>query len=236
MDRLRFWMESPQKSFVYWIERRSRSVHLQATPIDVSSVLSQKLLRTGRYGGAHFGDACGRGRLRFCRAATGVAECANADRRQSIRLPETGAALRAAAPAGSTQRGIYGSGVRGDPSPPANSVADGPSCCSRAISRCGSGYDRISFEIDYPTLLQGTAPRSALLEEFRSTPNCSAVRDVIVLAGRRCAGRAVELRDHRQAAVCRSQRSGCGGTDEGAPGRRRRSVLFVTRFRRRRSR
>jgi ATP-dependent DNA helicase DinG len=32
-------------------------------------------------------------------------------------------------------------------------------------------YDRISFLIDYPTLLQGTAPRSALLEEFRSTPN-----------------------------------------------------------------
>ena len=32
-------------------------------------------------------------------------------------------------------------------------------------------YDRVSFEIEYPTLLQGTAPRSALLEEFRSTPN-----------------------------------------------------------------
>jgi ATP-dependent DNA helicase DinG len=32
-------------------------------------------------------------------------------------------------------------------------------------------YDRISFEIEFPTLLQGTAPRSALLEEFRSTPN-----------------------------------------------------------------
>jgi ATP-dependent DNA helicase DinG len=32
-------------------------------------------------------------------------------------------------------------------------------------------YDRVSLEIPYPTLLQGTAPRSALLEEFRSTPN-----------------------------------------------------------------
>jgi len=32
-------------------------------------------------------------------------------------------------------------------------------------------YDRVSFEIEFPTLLQGTAPRSALLEEFRSTPN-----------------------------------------------------------------
>ena len=33
-------------------------------------------------------------------------------------------------------------------------------------------YDRVSLEIDYPTLLQGTGPRSALLEEFRATPNC----------------------------------------------------------------
>ena len=33
-------------------------------------------------------------------------------------------------------------------------------------------YDRVSLEIEYPTLLQGTGPRSALLEEFRATPNC----------------------------------------------------------------
>jgi ATP-dependent DNA helicase DinG len=33
-------------------------------------------------------------------------------------------------------------------------------------------YDRVSLDIDYPTLLQGTGPRSALLDEFRSTPNC----------------------------------------------------------------
>ncbi len=33
-------------------------------------------------------------------------------------------------------------------------------------------YDRVSFEVDFPTLMQGTGPRSALLDEFRSTPNC----------------------------------------------------------------
>jgi ATP-dependent DNA helicase DinG len=32
-------------------------------------------------------------------------------------------------------------------------------------------HDRVSLEIPYQTLLQGTGPRSALLEEFRSTPN-----------------------------------------------------------------
>jgi len=33
-------------------------------------------------------------------------------------------------------------------------------------------YDRVSFEIEYPVLMQGTAPRMALLDEFRETPNC----------------------------------------------------------------
>jgi ATP-dependent DNA helicase DinG len=32
-------------------------------------------------------------------------------------------------------------------------------------------YDRVSLEIPWQTLMQGTGPRSALLEEFRSTPN-----------------------------------------------------------------
>jgi Rad3-related DNA helicase len=29
-----------------------------------------------------------------------------------------------------------------------------------------------NLAIEYPTLLQGTGPRNALLDEFRSTPNC----------------------------------------------------------------
>jgi ATP-dependent DNA helicase DinG len=33
-------------------------------------------------------------------------------------------------------------------------------------------HDRVSFEIEYPTLLQGTGPRSALLDEFRTRANC----------------------------------------------------------------
>ena len=41
--RLAFWMESGDRRFVYWIERRGRGTFLQATPIDVAQVLDQKL-------------------------------------------------------------------------------------------------------------------------------------------------------------------------------------------------
>src|SRR5688572_508406 len=42
-ERLRFWMEEPQSKFVYWAEKRARGCYLQATPIDVSSILEEKL-------------------------------------------------------------------------------------------------------------------------------------------------------------------------------------------------
>ena len=32
-------------------------------------------------------------------------------------------------------------------------------------------YDRLLGELDFPMLLQGDAPKSALLEEFRLTPH-----------------------------------------------------------------
>ena len=112
MDRLRFWMESPQKSFVYWIERRSRSVHLQATPIDVSSVLSQKLVERvdtvvltsatlAVAGGFDFAEQ----RLGLRDARTLIVDSPFDYRKQALLYV-------AATPAGSTQRGIYGSGVR----------------------------------------------------------------------------------------------------------------------------
>ena len=33
-------------------------------------------------------------------------------------------------------------------------------------------YERLLGELEFPMLLQGTAPKNALLEEFRMTPNC----------------------------------------------------------------
>jgi len=41
---LRFWMECADTTYVYWIERRGRSLYLQATPIDVSRALATHLM------------------------------------------------------------------------------------------------------------------------------------------------------------------------------------------------
>ena len=40
---LRYWMESADATNVYWVEKRGRGLYLQATPIDVSVTLAERL-------------------------------------------------------------------------------------------------------------------------------------------------------------------------------------------------
>ena len=47
--RLEFWMESGDRRYVYWIERRGRGTFLQATPIDVSQLLDERLFDSVDY-------------------------------------------------------------------------------------------------------------------------------------------------------------------------------------------
>ena len=94
--RLEFWMESGDRRYVYWIERRGRGTFLQATPIDVSQLLDEKLVRRDRYRGADVRDAGRGGRLRFHQGAAGPAQRAHAGGPQPFRLREASAAVRAA--------------------------------------------------------------------------------------------------------------------------------------------
>ncbi len=53
-----------------------------------------------------------------------------------------------------------------------NTAAAARSCCSPAISRCAWCTTASRWRSNIPTLMQGTGPRNALLDEFRATPNC----------------------------------------------------------------
>ena len=44
-------------------------------------------------------------------------------------------------------------------------------CLFTSYSQMRELHERLLVEVEYPLLLQGTAPRKALLEEFRTTPN-----------------------------------------------------------------
>ena len=168
---LEVWMAGNDRQLVYWVERRGRGCFLQATPIDVSQLLAEKLFNSV--------DTV------VLTSAT-LAVAGNFD--YSSKRLGLDAARELVVPGHfdyPNQALFYVPQHLPDPRNPAF-VRDASDEIGR-ILRASRGrafvlftsyqqmravHDRVSFEIEYPTLLQGTGPRSALLEEFRSTPNC----------------------------------------------------------------
>jgi ATP-dependent DNA helicase DinG len=169
--QLSFWSRGDNRSFVYWIERRGRGCFLQATPIDVASVLSEKLfdeLDTVILTSATL--AVG-GTFEFTEKRLGIMST------RSLVVPSHFEYQKQAL--------LYVPQHLPDPRSPAFAKAAAEEVTRILTHSRGRAfvlftsyqqmrmvYDRVSLEVDYPTLLQGTGPRNALLEEFRRTPNC----------------------------------------------------------------
>jgi len=167
---LRFVMEEDDERYVYWVERRGRGCFLQATPIDVSPILSERLFHkvdsvilTSATLAVAGGFAYTETRLGLA-GARGLVVPSHFDYRKQTLL--------------------YVPQHLPEPRSPAFSKAAGEEVARILESSRGRAfvlftsyqqmrlvYEQVSFDIDYPTLLQGTGPRTALLEEFRSTPH-----------------------------------------------------------------
>ncbi|MBV8904845.1 MAG: ATP-dependent DNA helicase [Acidobacteriia bacterium] len=168
---LRFVMEEHDEDYVYWIEKRGRGCFLQATPIDVSRIIAARLfdqVETAILTSATLAVAgsfeYAQKRLGLENARSLVVEGHFDYQRQAL---------------------LYVPQHLPDPRNPAFPTAAAEEVA--AILRHSRGrafvlftsyqqmqlvYNSVSLEIDFPTLLQGTGPRSALLEEFRNTPHC----------------------------------------------------------------
>jgi ATP-dependent DNA helicase DinG len=170
-QRLEFWRKGSDRSYVYWVERRGRGCFLQATPIDVSSILEEKLF-----------DSLDTVVLTSATLAVGET-FEFAERRLGIRHSRS-----LVVPSHfeyAKQALLYVPQHLPDPRSPAFSRAAAEEITRILQHSRGRAfvlftsyqqmrmvYDRVSLEIDYPTLLQGTGPRNALLDEFRATPHC----------------------------------------------------------------
>jgi ATP-dependent DNA helicase DinG len=170
-EALRFVLESEDPSYVYWVERRGRGCFLQATPIDVAPLLAERLfdkLDTAILTSATLAVAGGFGyvekRLGIAQARTLVVPGHFEYEKQAL---------------------LYVPQHLPEPRDPAFTKAASDEVIQLLKLSRGRAFvlftsyqqmrlmhDRISLAIDYPTLLQGTGPRGALLEEFRTTPNC----------------------------------------------------------------
>ncbi len=170
-EALKFILESSDSRFVYWLERRGRGVFLQATPIDVSSILSERLfdkVDSCTLTSATLAVAGGFGfvekRLGLRHARSLIVPGHFDYQKQSLlyvpqHLPDPRSPAFLSAASSEVLRILQHSRGRAF-------------VLFTSYQQMRMMYDRISFDLDYPTLMQGTGPRSALLDEFRSTPNC----------------------------------------------------------------
>jgi ATP-dependent DNA helicase DinG len=179
---LEFLMESNSGNMVYWLERRvsgglqktSRSVFLQATPIDVSGLLDAQLFQnfptvvltsatlTVQGGFAHI-----RGRLGLGDGSAGARELVvpshfKYETQALLYLPpEMPDPRDPGFPAAAAEciRRVLG-------------ITQGRAfCLFTSYSQMRDLYERLLPVLPFPILLHGSAPRNVLLEQFRETPN-----------------------------------------------------------------
>jgi len=170
-DNLRRWVEGVAPHYVYWIERRNRGVYLQATPIDVSTLLTEKLFDKVPSVTLTSATLAVAGGFDFVQQRLGIAYARQLIVSSPFQYPEQ--ALLYVPQHLPDPRGMDFLPRAAEEIIKLLELSQG-----RAFVLCTSYqsmkqlHDRVAFDILYPTLIQGTGPRSALLEEFRRTKNC----------------------------------------------------------------
>jgi ATP-dependent DNA helicase DinG len=172
-EQLKFLMESDDRNTVFWLERRSgrqMSTHLQATPIDVSELLRELLF--SEYPSV------------VLTSATLTVQGGFAHIEKRLGLDEPRELVVPSHFKYQQQALLYLPPEMPDPREPAFQDAAARRirqmleitrgrafCLFTSYAQMRELYERLLVEVGFPLLLQGTAPKKALLEEFRATPN-----------------------------------------------------------------
>ena len=179
-DRLHFLMEAEDKNTVFWLERRaggrgayaggSYNTFLQATPIDVSGLLTSVLFETFptvvltsatltvQGGFEHLRKRLGLQRARELIVPSHFCYADQALLYLPPHMPDPRSGSFSAEAAHTIKRVLAASEGRAF-------------CLFTSYAQMRDTYERLLAEVPWPLLLQGSAPRQALISEFRQTPN-----------------------------------------------------------------
>ena len=177
---LEFCMENEDRNTVFWIERRSfqgrgknaARVHifLQATPIDVSGILRQSLF--AKYDSVILTSAtmAVSNTLEFLRSRLGLDAA-----RESVvpsHFDYGSQSLLYVPPDMPDPRSPDFAARAADCIRKVLDITEGRAFCLFTSYRAMQDmYERLLGDVPYEVLLQGSAPKSVLLEQFRETPN-----------------------------------------------------------------
>jgi ATP-dependent DNA helicase DinG len=174
--QLSFLMENEDKNTVFWIERRRGGrdkvqVILQATPIDVGPILQECLWSKLECSVLTSATLAVSGGFEYIRGRLGV------EHARDVVLPShfdyQNQALFYVPPDLPDPRTPQFAAKAAERIRQLLEISRGRAfVLFTSYAQMRDIHQRLLGELDFPTLLQGDAPKTALLEEFRLTPNC----------------------------------------------------------------
>ncbi|MBO0720908.1 MAG: ATP-dependent DNA helicase [Blastocatellia bacterium] len=174
IEQLRFDLDfivlGEEEAFVYWCERRGRGIFLQATPIDASGILNDRLFSKVETVVLTSATLTSAGSFAFIRNRLGIGEAAELNAESNYNYREQ--ALLYLPPAMPDPRAASFTGAAADEIIKLLNASRGRAfvlCTSNAQMQ--SLRELVEYRIDFPVLMQGEGSRSGLLERFRTTPN-----------------------------------------------------------------
>jgi ATP-dependent DNA helicase DinG len=169
-DNLTFLLEVSDPAYVYFLETRNRGVFLRAAPIDVSHVINEMLFNRMRATIMTSATLTVEGSFDYVKGRLGVPHA------DSLRVPSEFDFAEQAI--------LYLPKQMPPPKSPQYTEAVAREVRDLLLRTEGRAFvlftsyaamrtvrDRVEPDLPYPVIMQGTAPRSALLAQFRSTPN-----------------------------------------------------------------
>src|SRR5690242_17229232 len=168
-QELAFLFESNEKNFVYWFERRNKGVFLAATPIDVSQILRERLFEQFDTVVLTSATLTVEGKFSYIRQRLGLDHVKERALPQEFdykeqalfylprKMPDVRDAGFATKAADEIVELLETSQGRAF-------------CLFTSYAQMKDLYERVKPRLEFPLLLQGTAPKSALLERFKNTP------------------------------------------------------------------
>ncbi len=169
-DNLRFLLEASDPEYVYFLETRGRGVFLRGAPIDVSAIIKELLIDRMRATVLTSATLTVDGSFDYVRGRLGIGEATT---------------LRVASEFDFTEQAIlYLPRQMPPPKSPEFSQAVAREVVGLLTRSEGRAFvlftsyamlrtvrDLIEYQLPYPLFVQGSAPRSVLLGQFRATPN-----------------------------------------------------------------
>jgi ATP-dependent DNA helicase DinG len=166
---LGFLLESDEKSYVYWFERRGKGIFLVATPIDVSEIMREKLFEQFDTIVLTSATLAVGGRFDYAKHRLGISAA------QEKVLPQefdyaNQALLYIPRNLPDVRDANFAARATEEIAEILKLTRGRAFCLFTSYAQMKDVHERLAGTVAFPLLLQGTAPRTALLERFRGTP------------------------------------------------------------------